>query len=133
MMVIFIGLPIHAQFQGQEFVQNKGQWPSDVQLMAKDGAAKIWLGSDRFLFQLTDFSALEKAHHEQELITNPSLPSALVQQRFIGANPKAQAQGQKLRKKQKFSNSNPITKNKRRIRKIIPSKQILTETDNELR
>jgi len=98
MMGIFIGLPIHAQFQGHEFVQNKGQWPSDVQLMAKDGAAKIWLGSDRFLFQLTDFSALEKAHHEQELLDNPSLPSALVQQRFIGANPKAPIQGQKPRK-----------------------------------
>jgi hypothetical protein len=97
-MGIFIRLPIYAQFQGYEFVQNKGQWPADVQLMAKDGAAKIWLGSDRFLFQLTDFSALEKAHHEQVLLDNPSLPSALVEQRFIGANPKAQAQGLEPRK-----------------------------------
>ncbi|MDP5066626.1 MAG: gliding motility-associated C-terminal domain-containing protein [Crocinitomicaceae bacterium] len=84
-----------AQYQGREFVQNKGQWPSDVQFMAKDGAAKIWLGSDRFLFQLTDFSALEQAHHEQALLDNPTLPSAIVAQRFIGANPEARAQCQK--------------------------------------
>ena len=98
MMSLFFWHPIHAQFQGQEFVQNKGQWPTDVQLMAKDGAAKIWMGSDRFLYQLTDYSALEQAHHAQELIANPTIPTALVQQRFIGANPKAQAQGQKPRK-----------------------------------
>ncbi|MDP4800036.1 MAG: gliding motility-associated C-terminal domain-containing protein [Crocinitomicaceae bacterium] len=87
--------PALAQYQGREFVQNKGQWPSDVQFMAKDGAAKIWLGSDRFLFQLTDFSALEQAHHEQALLDNPTLPSAIVAQRFIGANPEARAQCQK--------------------------------------
>jgi gliding motility-associated-like protein len=90
--------PAMAQYQGQEFVENKGQWPADVQLMAKDGAAKIWMGSDRFLYQLTDYSDLELAHHAQELISEPTIPTTFVQQRFIGANAKVQAQGQKPRK-----------------------------------
>ena len=84
---LFFGLPLHAQFQGQEFVQNKGQWPSDVQFMAKEGAAKIWMGSDLFLFQLTDYSTLEKVHHEHLQIDNPTIASNLVAQRFIGINP----------------------------------------------
>jgi len=96
--VLSLATPAMAQFQGHEFVQNKGQWPADIQLMAKDGAAKIWMGSDRFLYQLTDYSALEKAHHEQELLVNPSIPTAFVQQRFIGAQPKVQAQCLKVRK-----------------------------------
>ena len=77
-MGLFFGLPLHAQFQGQEFVQNKGQWPSDVQFLAKEGAAKIWMGTDRFFFKLTDFSRLEKAHHEHLQIDNPSHTSNLV-------------------------------------------------------
>ena len=92
---LFFTTPSNAQFQGHEFVQNKGQWPADVQFMAKDGAAKIWMGQDRFLYQLTDFSALEKAHHEQKILENPSLTSRLVQQRFKGVNPHAQAMGHK--------------------------------------
>ena len=92
---LFFTTPSSAQFQGHEFVQNKGQWPADVQFMAKDGAAKIWMGQDRFLYQLTDFSALEKAHHEQKILENPLLTSRLVQQRFKGVNPHAQAMGHK--------------------------------------
>jgi gliding motility-associated-like protein len=91
--VILLAVPSLAQFQGHEFVQNKGQWPTDVQFMAKDGPAKIWMGQDRILYQLTDFSALEQAHHEQKYTDNPSVPSRLVQQRFKGANPNSQAHG----------------------------------------
>jgi gliding motility-associated-like protein len=85
-MVLFFGLPTHAQFQGQEFVQNKGQWPSDVQFLAKEGPVKIWMGTDRFLYQLTDYSHLEKAHHEHLQIDNPTLASNFIEQRFIGIN-----------------------------------------------
>lgn len=85
-MVLFFGLPTHAQFQGQEFVQNKGQWPSDVQFLAKEGPVKIWMGTDRFLYQLTDYSHLEKAHHEHLQIDNPTLASNFIEQRFIGVN-----------------------------------------------
>ena len=81
-----------AQFQGLEYVQNKGQWPADVKSMAKEGAAKIWMGSDRFLYQLTDFSSIEKAHHQQIILEDPSIQSAFIQQRFIGANTNAQTQ-----------------------------------------
>jgi gliding motility-associated-like protein len=85
-MVLFFGLPTHAQFQGQEFVENKGQWPSDVQFLAKEGPVKIWMGTDRFLYQLTDYSHLEKAHHEHLQIDNPTLASNFIEQRFIGIN-----------------------------------------------
>jgi gliding motility-associated-like protein len=90
---VFLTAPANAQFQGHEFVQNQGQWPADVQFMAKEGAAKIWMGQDRFIYQLTDFSALEQAHHEQKIIENPQVASSLVQQRFIGANHGLQALG----------------------------------------
>lgn len=83
---LLFGFKSHAQFQGQEFVQNKGQWPSDVQFMAKEGPVKIWIGSDRILYQHTDFSALDQAHHQQINIENPTLPSTIVQQRFLGVN-----------------------------------------------
>ncbi len=92
-MVLFFGLPIHAQFQGQEFVQNKGQWPSDVQFLAKEGPVKIWMGTDRFLYQLTDYSHLEKAHHEHLQIDNPTLASNFIEQRFIGINPGVSSSG----------------------------------------
>jgi hypothetical protein len=45
------------------------------------------------LFQLTDYSPLEKAHHEHLQIDNPSLVSDLVEQRFIGMNPAASISG----------------------------------------
>ena len=96
-MGLFFGLPLHAQFQGQEFVQNKGQWPSDVQFLAKEGAAKIWMGTDRFLYQLNDFSTLEKAHHEHLLLDNPTIASNLIEQRFIGMNPSTSISGQEPR------------------------------------
>ncbi|MEY3075018.1 MAG: hypothetical protein RJB25_656, partial [Bacteroidota bacterium] len=92
-MVLFFGLPIHAQFQGQEFVQNKGQWPSDVQFLAKEGPVKIWMGTNRFLYQLTDYSHLEKAHHEHLQIDNPTLASNFIEQRFIGINPGVSSSG----------------------------------------
>ena len=57
-----------AQFQGAEFVENKGQWPADVRFMAKEGAAKLWLGDNSFLVQLSDYSALEAAHHRQQIV-----------------------------------------------------------------
>ncbi|MBM3917728.1 MAG: T9SS type B sorting domain-containing protein [Sphingomonadales bacterium] len=84
---------VYAQFQGQEFVQNKGQWPTDIQFMAKDGAAKIWMGQDRIVYQLTDFSALEEAHHQQKVIDNPAIPSYFIGQQFIGANQQVQPEG----------------------------------------
>ena len=96
-MGLFFGLPLRAQFQGQEFVQNKGQWPSDVQFLAKEGAAKIWMGTDRFLYQLTDYSALEKAHHEQLQLDNPTIASNLIEQRFIGMNPNTSISGHEPR------------------------------------
>jgi len=80
------GAAFFAQLQGREFVANKGQWPADVKFLAKEGAAKIWMGTDRFIYQLTDFSALEKAHHEQQLLENPKLESSLIQQRFLNTN-----------------------------------------------
>jgi gliding motility-associated-like protein len=89
---------LYAQFQGQEFVENKGQWPSDVQFMAKDGAAKIWLGADRIVYQLTDFSHLERAHHHQEVIENPNIQSYLICQQFHGANVKSTPQKQDPKK-----------------------------------
>ena len=86
-VVLFFGLPTHAQFQGQEFVENKGQWPSDVQFLAKEGPVKIWMGTDRFLYQLTDYAPLEKAHHEHLQIDKPTLASNFIEQCFIGVNP----------------------------------------------
>jgi gliding motility-associated-like protein len=96
LQLLWVG-SLHAQFQGLEFVQNKGQWPSDVQFMAKDGAAKIWMGTDRFLYQLTDYSNLEKAHHEHLQIENPTIASNFIEQRFVGMNPSVSGSGQEPR------------------------------------
>ncbi|MFM8596454.1 MAG: PKD domain-containing protein [Flavobacteriales bacterium] len=92
-LVGLLPLQSFAQFQGQEFVPNKGQWPQDVLYLAKEGSNKIWMGQDRLLFQMTDFSALEAAHHRHEAISNPQIPSALFAQKFENSNTQAQHQG----------------------------------------
>lgn len=94
--LILIGclpLQLFAQFQGQEFVPNKGQWPQDVLYLAKDGPNKIWMGQDRLLYQFTDFSALEAAHHQHQAITDPKVPSAFFAQVFEQSNPDVQTVG----------------------------------------
>ena len=83
-------LQLFAQFQGQEFVPNKGQWPQDVLFLAKDGPNKIWMGQDRLLFQMTDFSALEAAHHRHEMVQNPKIPSTFFAQIFEQTNTETQ-------------------------------------------
>ncbi|MFM6945771.1 MAG: PKD domain-containing protein [Flavobacteriales bacterium] len=96
-LVGLLPLQSFAQFQGQEFVPNKGQWPQDVLYLAKEGPNKIWMGQDRLLFQITDYSALEAAHHRHETIANPQIPSALFVQKFENCNTKAQLQGLNLK------------------------------------
>lgn len=94
--LILIGclpLQLFAQFQGQEFVPNKGQWPQDVLFLAKDGPNKIWMGQDRLLFQMTDFSALEAAHHRHEIVSNPKLPSTFFAQIFEQSNTDVHTEG----------------------------------------
>ena len=94
--LILIGclpLQLFAQFQGQEFVPNKGQWPQDVLFLAKDGPNKIWMGQDRLLFQMTDFSALEAAHHRHEIVSNPKLPSTFFAQIFEQSNTAVHTEG----------------------------------------
>ena len=94
--LILIGclpLQLFAQFQGQEFVPNKGQWPQDVLYLAKDGPNKIWMGQDRLLYQFTDFSELEAAHHQHQFNADPKVPSAFFAQVFEQSNPELQTLG----------------------------------------
>jgi gliding motility-associated-like protein len=84
-----------AQFQGKEFVPNKGQWPQDVWFMAKDGPNKIWMGQDRFLYQFSDYSILDAAHHRLENSENPSVPNAFFAQIFEHTNAAVQSVGHK--------------------------------------
>jgi gliding motility-associated-like protein len=90
MIFLYVGLCVpgvlRAQIQGQEFIPNQGQWPKDVLYMAKDGGQKIWFGHDRFLFEFTDFSDLEAAHHHHEQITAPQVHSAFFAQVFEQVN-----------------------------------------------
>ncbi|MEN9421922.1 MAG: hypothetical protein RLZZ107_1401, partial [Bacteroidota bacterium] len=81
---------LRAQIQGQEFIPNQGQWPQDVLYMAKEGGQKIWFGQDRFLFEFTDFSDLEAAHHRHEQITAPQVRGAFFAQVFEQVNPATQ-------------------------------------------
>ncbi len=94
MIFLYFGLCVpgvlRAQIQGQEFIPNQGQWPKDVLYMAKDGGQKIWFGQDRFLFEFTDFSDLEAAHHHHEQITAPQVRSAFFAQVFEQVNQAAQ-------------------------------------------
>ena len=94
-LLLFGFLPVHlfAQFQGHEFVPNKGQWPPDVLYMGKEGPNKIWMGQDRLLFQFTDFSALEAAHHQHQTISDPKVPSAFFAQVFEQSNSGVRTEG----------------------------------------
>ena len=69
-----------------QFIENKGQWPSVVQFQSSVSGGKLWIGDSSILFQLQDFSDLHKAHFDLKNVADPSLKSALIQQKFLGSN-----------------------------------------------
>ena len=69
-----------------QFIENKGQWPSVVHFQSAVSGGKLWIGDSSILFQLQDHSDLHKAHFELKNVENPSLKSALIQQKFLGSN-----------------------------------------------
>jgi gliding motility-associated-like protein len=69
-----------------QFIENKGQWPTVVHFQSAVSGGKLWIGDSSILFQLQDLSDLHKAHFDLKSIENPSLKSALIQQKFIGSN-----------------------------------------------
>ena len=68
-----------------QFIENKGQWPSMVHFQSSVSGGKLWIGDSSILFQIQDFSDLHKAHFDLKNIENPSLKTALVQQKFLGS------------------------------------------------
>lgn len=68
-----------------QFIENKGQWPSVVHFQSSVSGGKLWIGDSSILFQLQDLSDLHKAHFDLKNVENPSLKSALIQQKFIGS------------------------------------------------
>ena len=68
-----------------QFIENKGQWPSVVQFQSSVAGGKLWIGDSSILFQLQDLSDLHKAHYDLKNVENPSLKSALIQQKFLGS------------------------------------------------
>jgi gliding motility-associated-like protein len=68
-----------------QFIENKGQWPSVVQFQSSVSGGKLWIGDSSILFQLQDLSDLHKAHYDLKNVENPSLKSALIQQKFLGS------------------------------------------------
>jgi len=68
-----------------QFIENKGQWPSVVHFQSAVSGGKLWIGDSSILFQLQDLSDLHKAHFDLKNVENPSLKSALIQQKFIGS------------------------------------------------
>ena len=68
-----------------KFIENKGQWPSVVQFQSSVSGGKLWIGDSSILFQLQDLSDLHKAHYDLKNVDNPSLKSALIQQKFLGS------------------------------------------------
>jgi gliding motility-associated-like protein len=78
--------PIEAPHNEIQFIENKGQWPSMVHFQSSVSGGKLWIGDSSILFQLQDFSDLHKAHFDLNNIENPSLKTALIQQKFLGSN-----------------------------------------------
>ena len=68
-----------------QFIENKGQWPSVVQFQSSVSGGKVWIGDSSILFQLQDLSDLHKAHYDLKNVANPSIKSALIQQKFLGS------------------------------------------------
>lgn len=68
-----------------QFIENKGQWPSVVQFQSSVSGGKLWIGDSSILFQLQDLSDLHKAHYDLKNVENPSVKSALIQQKFLGS------------------------------------------------
>jgi gliding motility-associated-like protein len=68
-----------------QFIENKGQWPSVVHFQSAVSGGKLWIGDSSILFQLQDLSDLHKAHYDLKNVENPSLKSALIQQKFLGS------------------------------------------------
>jgi gliding motility-associated-like protein len=77
--------PIETPHNEIQFIENKGQWPSMVHFQSSVSGGKLWIGDSSILFQLQDFSDLHKAHFDLKNIENPSLKTALVQQKFLGS------------------------------------------------
>jgi gliding motility-associated-like protein len=75
----------HTPHNEIQFIENKGQWPSVVQFQSSVSGGKLWIGDSSILFQLQDFSDLHKAHYDLKNVANPSLKSALIQQKFLGS------------------------------------------------
>ncbi|MEN9987582.1 MAG: hypothetical protein RLZZ585_621 [Bacteroidota bacterium] len=68
-----------------QFIENKGQWPSVVQFQSSVSGGKLWIGDSSILFQLQDLSDQHKAHYDLKNVENPSVKSALIQQKFLGS------------------------------------------------
>ncbi len=70
------------------YIENKGQWPSDVTHMAKIGGGYTWLEKDKLKFVFIhqgDFEAYHEAHHHDE--EAPSVRGHKYNLQFIESNP----------------------------------------------
>ena len=70
------------------FIENGGQWPSDVLFKGDVDGGNIWLEKRGILYEFRDYSVVQDAHgqmhdHETEMM---EIPTALVYAHFLGAN-----------------------------------------------
>ncbi|MFM6935529.1 MAG: T9SS type B sorting domain-containing protein [Flavobacteriales bacterium] len=89
LVILFQGysqeMPKQKEHNQIQYIENKGQWPSMVKFQSAVSGGKLWIGDSSILFELQDFSDLHRAHFDLENTENPSLKTALIQQKFIGS------------------------------------------------
>jgi gliding motility-associated-like protein len=75
-----------------KFIENGGQWPSNVHFKSNIPGGKIWLEKKGILYQLNDYSELHGHHAGQggEVVSEPTeIPQHLVFAEFVGCNENA--------------------------------------------
>jgi gliding motility-associated-like protein len=61
----------HNEDEELSFIENKGQWETNIRYMAKIGGGKVWLQKNAFTFDLinqADFEKLHQLHHRKATV-----------------------------------------------------------------
>lgn len=68
------------------FIENKGQWNSDIIFKSKFNGGNLWIQQHKFLFHFQDYSEIEKAHSGNKQIISPTFKQDVVHLNFKGSN-----------------------------------------------
>ncbi|MBI1836070.1 MAG: gliding motility-associated C-terminal domain-containing protein [Flavobacteriia bacterium] len=68
------------------FVENKGQWDSQILFQSKFNGGNLWIQQNKFLFHFQDYSLMHDAHAGGEVTHNSKIAQTVVHLNFIGSN-----------------------------------------------